>query len=241
MNLFCLNFVSDKTRETFNVIFVSVFFFIYICKMNQELENILKKVGELYQKYGIKSVTMDDVARELGISKKTLYLYVENKNDLVSKVLDYILEQGNCDIKELTDKEHNAVEELIEVGIHIIKSIKNYNPSTEYDLKKYYPELYTKMQNVRQEKMYTAIVNNIKKGKEEGLFRANLDDEIIAKMQTSRFMNMGSDEFMNAEEMLKPQYILELFIYHIRGIANKKGIEVLEKTLENIDIQEYLR
>jgi hypothetical protein len=89
--------------------------------------------------------------------------------------------------------------------------------------------------------MYDSVFRNIQKGKAEGLFRDDLDDEIIAKMQTSRFMNMSSDEFMNAEEMLKPQYILELFIYHIRGIANKKGIEVLEKTLENIDIQEYLR
>jgi AcrR family transcriptional regulator len=209
--------------------------------MNQELENILQKVGELYQKYGIKSVTMDDVAHELGVSKKTLYLYVENKNDLVSKVLDYMLNEKDCTFKKISGKKQNAIDELLEVGIYVIKSVKDYNLSTEYDLKKYYPELYTKLHKIRKERMYDSVFRNIQKGKAEGLFRDDLDDEIIAKMQTSRFMNMSSDEFMNAEEMLKPQYILELFIYHIRGIANKKGIEVLEKTLENIDIQEYLR
>lgn len=208
--------------------------------MNQELENILQKVGELYQKYGIKSVTMDDVAHELGVSKKTLYLYVENKNDLVSKVLDYMLNEKDCTFKKISGKKQNAIDELLEVGIYVIKSVKDYNLSTEYDLKKYYPELYTKLHKIRKERMYDSVFRNIQKGKAEGLFRDNLDDEIIAKMQTSRFMNMSSDEFMNAEEMLKPQYILELFIYHIRGIANKNGIEVLEKTLENIDIQEYL-
>lgn len=209
--------------------------------MNKEFENILEKVSELYNKYGIKSVTMDDVARELGISKKTLYQYVENKNELVSKVLDFVLEKGDCDIKKLYEKPLNAIEELLEVGVHIIKSVKDYNPSTEYDLRKYYPDLHKKMQDVRREKMYEAVLKNIQKGKTEGLFRDDLDDEIISKMQTSRFLNMGSDEFMSPDDVFKPKYILELFIYHIRGIANNKGIEVLEKTLQKIDIQEYIQ
>lgn len=209
-------------------------------KMNPELENILERVGELYNKYGIKSVTMDDVARELGISKKTLYQYVVNKNDLVSKVLDYLLNQKNCVFKELLSKDLNAIEELLEVGVYIIKSIKDYNPSTQYDLKKYYPELYTKFHDVRKGRMHQSILKNIEKGKEQGLYRTELDNDIIAKIQTSRFIHMSSDEFFDRDEMLKPQYVMELFIYHIRGIANNKGLKVLEKTLEKIDIQEYL-
>ncbi|MCB2197318.1 MAG: TetR/AcrR family transcriptional regulator [Bacteroidetes bacterium] len=208
--------------------------------LNPELENILGRVGELYNKYGIKSVTMDDVARELGISKKTLYQYVVNKNDLVSKVLDYLLNQKNCVFKELLSKDLNAIEELLEVGVYIIKSIKDYNPSTQYDLKKYYPELYTKFHDVRKERMHQSILKNIEKGKEQGLYRKELDNDIIAKIQTSRFIHMSSDEFFDRDEMLKPQYVMELFIYHIRGIANNKGLEVLEKTLDKIDIQEYL-
>jgi len=208
--------------------------------MNKELENILQKVGDLYQKYGIKSVTMDDVARELGISKKTLYLHVENKNDLVSKVLEYTLLERNCEIQKIKDKKLNAIEELLEVGIQIVKTIKEYNPSTEYDLKKYYPELYTNLHNYRKTKMYDSIIKNIQNGKKEGLFREDLDDEIIAKVHVSRFISMNTDEFFNADEVLQPKNILELFIYHIRGIANKKGLQVLEQTLEKINIQEYL-
>lgn len=208
--------------------------------MNKELENILEKVGELYNKYGIKSVTMDDVARELGMSKKTLYQYVENKNDLVSKVLDYHLYQKNCSFKEISEKNLNAIEELLEVGIYIIKSTKNYNPSTEYDLKKYYPDLYTKLRNIRKERMYEAILKNIQKGKNEGLFRMDMNDEIIAQIQVSRFLNITSSDFFNPDDVFKPQYVLELFIYHIRGIANQKGLEIFEKTLKQINIQEYL-
>lgn len=209
--------------------------------MNKELENILIKVGELYNKYGIKSVTMDDVARELGISKKTLYLHVENKNDLVSKVLDYWLNQKDQDFSEILSKKQNAIEELIEVGIYIIKAFRDFNPSTEYDLKKYYPEIHNKLHDVRKSRMLESTLNNIKKGKKEGLFREDLDDEIIAKFQTDRFLSMNSDDFYNQDDMFNPQYLLELFIYHIRGIANEKGIEVLDKTLEKIDIKDYLQ
>ena len=122
--------------------------------MNKELENILVKVGELYHKYGIKSVTMDDVARELGISKKTLYLHVENKNDLVSKVMDYFLDYKDTEFLKILSKKQNAIEELLEVGIYIIKAFRDFNPSTEYDLKKYYPVVYSKLQNIRKERMY---------------------------------------------------------------------------------------
>ncbi len=209
--------------------------------MNKELENILVKVGELYNKYGIKSVTMDDVARELGISKKTLYLHVENKNDLVSKVLDYLLNLKNQEFNEILSKKQNAIEELLEVGIYIIKAFRDFNPSTEYDLKKYYPEIFNKLQDIRKDSMFRSTLSNIKKGKLEGLFREDLDDEIIAKFQTNRFLSMNSDDFYNQDDMFNPQYILELFIYHIRGIANDKGIEVLDKTLEKIDIKDYLQ
>ncbi len=209
--------------------------------MNKELQNILEKVGELYNKYGIKSVTMDDVARELGISKKTLYQHVENKNELVEKVLDYIVNQNDCSFQKLADKNLNAVEEVLGISIHIIKTVQEHNPSTEYDLKKYYPELFKKLNEIRKEKMYTSVINNIIKGKNEGLYRNDLDEEIIAKMHTSRFLNLTNDQIINQEEILKPRFIYEMFIYHIRGMANKMGIEILEKTLQKIDIKENLQ
>ena len=202
--------------------------------MNKELENILLKVSELYNKYGIKSVTMDDVARELGMSKKTLYQYVENKNDLVSKVLEYHMDIKKCSFKDILSKELNAIDELLEVGVYIIKSLNDYNSSLLYDLKKYYPELSQKLHEIRKDRMYNSIINNIIKGKKEGLFRSEIDNEIIAKIQTRRFIYMSSGEFFEPQQMLNPKYIMELFIYHIRGIANSKGIDALEKKFDDV-------
>jgi AcrR family transcriptional regulator len=208
--------------------------------MNPELLNILEKVAALYMRYGIKSITMDDVARELGMSKKTLYQYVENKNDLVEKVVDYVINLKECDFKKIDDIEMNAVEKLIEVNMHIVTSMKDYNPATEYDLKKYYPELYAKMHSVRRQRMYDSILANIKKGKEEGLYRKELNEEIIARMQVSRFLTMHEDELLSKNDIQRSEFIHELFIYHIRGIANEKGINVLEETLKKINFTNYL-
>ncbi|HAN18985.1 MAG: hypothetical protein A2X13_11680 [Bacteroidetes bacterium GWC2_33_15] len=208
--------------------------------MNSELQNILEKVTALYMKYGIKSITMDDIARELGISKKTLYLYVENKNDLVEKVVDYVTNQKECDFNNIDKKEMNAIEKLLEVNMHIIKTMKDYNPATEYDLKKYYPELYAKIHTLRKERMHQSILENIKKGKEEGLYRAELKEEIIARLQVSRFMNMHEDEIFSQNDIQRSEFIHELFIYHIHGIANAKGLEILEKTLQKINFNNYL-
>jgi len=204
--------------------------------MNSELENILEKVAALYMKYGVKSITMDDVARELGISKKTLYQYVENKNELVEKVVDYVLNKKDCEFKMISEKEMNAIEKLLEVNMHIIKTMKEYNPATEYDLKKYYPELFAKLHSVRKERMYQSIMANIKKGKEEGLYREELNEEVIARMQVSRFMNINEDDLLTKNDLQRSEFIHELFIYHIRGIANEKGIEVLENTLKTINL-----
>jgi TetR/AcrR family transcriptional regulator, cholesterol catabolism regulator len=208
--------------------------------MNSELENILEKVAALYMKYGIKSITMDDVARELGISKKTLYQYVENKNELVEKVVDYVINLKECGFKKIDDIKMNAVEKLIEVNMHIVESMKDYNPATEYDLKKYYPELYAKMHSIRRQRMFDSILANIKKGKEEGLYRKELNEEIIARMQVSRFMNMHEDEMLSKNDIQRSAFIHELFIYHIRGIANEKGLKVLEETLKKINFNNYL-
>src|SRR5665811_2127221 len=112
--------------------------------MNDELKNILLKVRELYMKYGIKSITMDDVARELGISKKTLYQYVTDKDDLVRKFVDYEIDQKQDEVIRCFNIRFNAIEELFEISFFMNKMMRNQNPATEYDLKKYYPNHYQK-------------------------------------------------------------------------------------------------
>ena len=204
--------------------------------MNQELENILERVNCLYQKYGVKSVTMDDVARELGISKKTLYKYVNDKTDLVSKVIDLEISRKESCFRDIFGKGLNAIEELLEVNRYANTMLKEYNPSTEYDLKKYYPDLYKKLRDIKLQGMYDAVKNNILKGKEEGLYREDLDAEVIAKLHVTRIMGMSENPLITIEEYTSGKTFTEIISYHIRGIANKEGIKFFEEKIKN---QEY--
>lgn len=204
--------------------------------MNEELKNILLKVRELYMKYGIKSITMDDVARELGISKKTLYQYVIDKDDLVGKFIDNEIAlrmEGICKCFRIG---LNAIEELFEISIFMNRLMRDQNPATEYDLKKYYPQHFQKTLKARREGIYNYILLNLKKGINEGLYRKEMNREIIAKLYLSRTEdNSHLNDMFTTEEFTSMKLFVEILTYHIRGIATEKGIIVLEKKLKELE------
>ena len=203
--------------------------------MNEDLKNILLKVRDLYTKYGIKSITMDDVANDLGISKKTLYQFVTDKDDLVGKFIDMEIELKQEEINRCFNVRYNAIEELFEISVFMKKMMRDQNPATEHDLKKYYPHHYQKIVKTRRERMYHYLLMNLIKGKEEGLYRKNMDEKIIAKLYLSRSEDIHFSELFSVEEFTSDKLFLELVIYHIRGIATDAGLIVLEKKLKELE------
>jgi len=203
--------------------------------MNEELKNILLKARELYMKYGIKSITMDDVARELGISKKTLYQYVTDKDDLVGKFVDNEISMRQEEICKCFRIGYNAIEELFEISIFMNKLMRNQNSATEYDLKKYYPVHYEKTIKARREGIFNYILVNLKKGINEGLYRKEMNKEVIAKLYLWRSENTHFDELFTIEEFTSIKLFVELINYHVRGIATEKGIMILEKKIIELE------
>jgi AcrR family transcriptional regulator len=187
-------------------------------------------------KYGIKSVTMDDVSRELSISKKTLYQYVSDKNELVQKVVELELHDKDEFFCKMCNPAYNAIEEVVEVNKMVLQMLKDYNPATEYDLRKYYPDLYNQVIKVRRERIYKNVLANLQKGKAEGLYRSDFDEDIIAKLQLSRIETAFDDKIFTQDELLSPKIFREIFVYHIRGIANEKGLKLMEEKLKELDI-----
>jgi AcrR family transcriptional regulator len=204
--------------------------------MNEELKNILNRVRDLYNKYGIKSITMDDVARELGISKKTLYQYVSDKDDLVGKYIEYEIELRQVEICRCFQSELNAIEELFEISLFMNKMMREQNPATEYDLKKYYPNHYQNIVKVRRERMFNYLLLNLNKGKEEGLYRQEMNQDVIAKLYLSRSESVHMDTLFTVEEYTSIKLFVELLTYHVRGIATEKGIAVLENKIKELEI-----
>lgn len=204
--------------------------------MNEELKKILMKVRELYMKYGIKSITMDDVAVELGISKKTLYQYVTDKDDLVGKFIDNEIILKQEEICNCFQVGFNSIEELFEISLYMNKLMRDQNPATEHDLKKYYPHHFNRAVRTRRERIFNYILTNLKKGKKEGLYRPELNEEIIAKFYLSRVESIHLNDLFTVEEFTSQKLFMELLIYHVRGIATEKGITVLEKKIRELEI-----
>ncbi|MDD5570294.1 MAG: TetR/AcrR family transcriptional regulator [Bacteroidales bacterium] len=203
--------------------------------MKEKRNNILEEVSRLYIRYGIKSVTMDDVSRELGISKKTLYKFFSDKNDLVKNVISYQIKKQTAKSFETKKQKLNAVDVLIIASRHIIKFMETFNPSIRHDLQKYYPDVLKILTEHRRKHIFENIKTNIVQGIKEGLYRKDLKPDIIAVLYVSRMDVIFNYEYFPSDKFDFSTIFNEMFKYHICGIANKKGIEHYEKKIKTFD------
>ena len=148
-------------------------------------ETILKKSGEIFLKYGFKSVTMDDIANELGISKKTIYKYFSNKVELVDESISELHQAMHETINKICQAGFNAIEENFEIKKMFKDLFKNSDDSPMYQLEKYYPKTFKKIISKEFSMFKDCIIKNVEKGVEEGLYIQNLDLELVSKFYFS--------------------------------------------------------
>ncbi len=198
---------------------------------------IAEKVCKLFREFGIKSVTMDDIARHLSISKKTLYEYFADKKDLVKGVMESNARSKTIDFSIPQKKKINAIEELFYYYNVQVEMIRDHKPSFIYDLKKYYPELFDHFHQAKRKRILESVETNLKKGKKEGLYREDVDESVIARINLMRIegiMNSGTFSF---EEMVSPDFFSKIFKYHVYGIVSDKGREIFELELIKLNNQ----
>jgi len=193
---------------------------------------IITQVAKLYNKYGIKSVTMDDVARELGISKKTLYDYFSDKSSLVKAVIDYLIEEKITFFVSQKKGKENAVEELLFIFRFYLNTVREFNPSFEFDLKKYYPQIYAEVKERKRRGILENTLANLKRGKKEGFFRQELNEDFIARLYVLRIESLQESDLFTQEEIFSQELFVEMFFYHLYGVLNEKGLDYLKNHLE---------
>jgi len=201
--------------------------------MDEKHGNFLLRVYELYNRFGIKSITMDDVARELGISKKTLYECIEDKSELVRHVMEMVYRYHGEKLNEITTLNLNAIEELFEVNRYMTQMIKEQNPTLGYDMQKYYPELHKLLMQEQRQRMHQAIRLNLIKGIEEGLYRKEMNVDIISKLHMTRMEYRYRQDAFQIEDIDSREVMQEIFVYHLHGIANENGIKILNEKLNS--------
>ncbi len=205
--------------------------------MEQKELQLLEQVDKLFMRCGIKSLTMDDIARELGISKKTLYLHCSDKEDLLIKSFAHHFQCEEQFQNGIVGKNLNAIDEIFEVSKHVSEMLKTIHPSIHYDLRKYYPEAWKIFSEYRKNFMLKCVSDNMEKGKQEGLYRANLNIPIVARIHISRVDVVFDGELFPASQFNFAEVFFEMIRYHIRGIASPKGIDYFMDKIKTIDPQ----
>ncbi len=194
-------------------------------------EKILQKSEELFLRYGLKSVTMDDLARQLGVSKKTLYQFVENKADLVEKIILMHIAAEKALMEEVRAKSGDAVEEMIQIARYAIQQLRKLSPTLVYDLQKYYQNAWQLIQNLRSVHVHSLIRDNIERGIEQGVYRSDLDAAIIAKIYVLGTLAIVDENAFPQKEYNKETLFIEFIKYHLQGITTEKGLELYKKHL----------
>ncbi|OYT15548.1 MAG: hypothetical protein B7C24_12460 [Bacteroidetes bacterium 4572_77] len=196
--------------------------------MEESKKLIVEKASMLFMRYGIKSVSMDDVARHLAISKKTLYEQIKDKHELVALSIQLQEKEYLETTDNLRKKGLAALDEMFEVYKMVSEIFAKLNPAFQYDLNKYYPQLCEKMMRQEKNHIYEDVLRNLKKGKKEGVYRQEIKEDIIARMHSSRHHAMHEKNEEETSLLANQESFEELFLYHFYAILNDKGRELLK-------------
>ncbi len=201
-------------------------------------ETILKKTGERFLKFGFKSVTMDDLAHDLAISKKTIYKYFKNKHDLVEQTVMHVHETCMFSINGVCNVGHNAIHENFEVKKVFKNLLKSNDNSPMYQLKKYYPKIHERVMSKEFLMFQDCISKNIEKGIIEGLYRKDIDINVITRLYFVLVMAVHDGNVFTYDKNTINKLEIDILEYHTRAIATEKGIKELENQLKELNINQ---
>lgn len=191
-------------------------------------EKLLDTARDMYMRLGIKSISMDDIAREMGVSKKTIYSVVETKRALVQMVI----EDDACrDIEVLTSNHlaaRDAIDEFLRNSRYFIRQMRKISPATMRDLQKYYPGVWKEQVEAHHDEFRHSVAANLERGMEEGLYRGDLDSDTIAQFYVASMMSIIDRTVFPATDRPLIDIISEHARYHFHGITNQFGRERLE-------------
>ncbi|PKQ62366.1 TetR/AcrR family transcriptional regulator [Labilibaculum manganireducens] len=195
--------------------------------MNEQKINIITASWTLFFQYGIKSISMDDIASKMGMSKKTLYNYFTNKNELINEACEWDIKNPQFSFKSDQIINLNALDQYFEFFSFINEKILKKCDSLDYDLKKYYPEIWNNFKDEKIKLFQRELLYNLQKGIDEGLYRPELNIDFISKNLVGFYLNLGTTEYQvfSMEEVFNIDIHRELTLYHLYGICTNKGIE----------------
>ncbi|MFP9113994.1 TetR/AcrR family transcriptional regulator [Flavobacterium sp. RHBU_3] len=198
-------------------------------------ESILEKAMELYLKLGFKGVTLDDIAQEMSISKKTIYQHFSNRNELIEAVAKTIMEEIKCDIDTLSQGQMDPMEEMFAIRRYLRKTLEGKFQLPIYQLNKFFPEIAQKLKRDQFGKMYESVIDNLKRGIALELYRDDLNLEFVIRIYFAGITGT-KDTDLFPEDQFNIHSVTNLYLeYHLRAICTQKGVTLLEKHLKETE------
>lgn len=187
-------------------------------------ERIVFKSDELFRKYGIRGVTMDDIARQIGVSKKTIYQFFPDKDELIMAVTRFNLDANENEVKCCSGMEaDNAVDEMIKAIDSLTNMMQGYNPVMFYDLQKYHPKAWQLFADFKNTFLFNTILANLERGIREGLYRNDFDLEIVALMRLEQIDMVFRLEVFPPARYQITKVMAQLTEHFLYGVVTLKG------------------
>ena len=199
-----------------------------------KFQTILEGVVKLFYEFGIRNLNMDDISRSLGISKKTLYQYVKSKEDLIEKLFYYDQLKWDSEMAKMLTEKLNAIEILVQVSLKVFEEMGRFNSQLTFELKKYYEPIFQQFMVRKQNHIFSQISKNIEKGIAEGLYRSDINVELVAGLYVRNLVMAHNNDFCISESITFEQLFEVMFENHIRAISTPEGIAYFEKRKSEI-------
>jgi len=199
-------------------------------------EKILEGTEGLFMKYGIRSVTMDDIARHLSVSKKTLYQHFADKDELVYKMSELYLERSFRQYDQIAQTSINSIEELSKISACIKHDLENLNPSMLYDLQKYHPKSWALYTEHKVKIISQSVMRNIRQGISDGYYRPEINAEIMAITRLILIEAAFNPELFPKDRFNFVEVQTQLFELFVHGMCTEKGKKLYQKYKEVIPV-----
>lgn len=201
-------------------------------------ELILAKARELFFSHGLKSVSMDDLARMAGISKKTIYQSFSDKNELVNTIVDDLIQCHHHRFTLCQEKAKDPVDEVLQQSCAPFETWSSVNPGFFFELEKFFPQVWQKLEAHREKVLLPGILRNLEKGKAEGYYRGDLNTQLTAGIRIGQLVSVLQPQQLTGQRMNVNELMQELTQFYLHGITTEKGKKLLNKYSKNRNEEE---
>lgn len=202
--------------------------------MSDSSNHLLLSAFHLFRKLGFKHVTMDDVARNAGVSKKTLYEHFEDKDNLVLACIRHMLDENQCHTDAVFREAKNAIEQITRILIIMQKMLGGLNPVCYVDLQRHYPDAYQYLQQHKETYLLRCISDNLSQGIAEGLYRDDIDIDIMTRFRMESAMLVFSSQLFPEGNHDLVRANRQIFAHYIYGITTLKGHKLFQTYLQKL-------